>query len=168
MPGEIPFHLVLSGTAIPEDADGGDPLQLGAGDIVLLPQGSAHVLHDGSAAPPTPVRERRKRNLTISENAGAGDRLDMLCGRFALAPEHGRLIRAYISLTLLVIRPGGKAIARSAARFRVRPLLCDVVLATPKTVFQDIPHKAFGIAPNDGVNLLWPEVIGSIRGRHFV
>jgi len=26
-------------------------------------------------------------------------------------------------------------------------LLCDVVLATPDTVFQDVPHAAFGIAP---------------------
>jgi enoyl-CoA hydratase/carnithine racemase len=47
-------------------------------------------------------------------------------------------------------------------------LLCDIVLATPDTVFQDAPHKAFGIAPNDGVHLLWPEIIGSIRGRYFI
>jgi enoyl-CoA hydratase/carnithine racemase len=26
-------------------------------------------------------------------------------------------------------------------------LLCDIVLATPDTVFQDVPHQAFGIAP---------------------
>jgi enoyl-CoA hydratase/carnithine racemase len=25
-----------------------------------------------------------------------------------------------------------------------------------------------GIAPGDGVNLLWPEVIGSVRGRYFL
>jgi enoyl-CoA hydratase/carnithine racemase len=47
-------------------------------------------------------------------------------------------------------------------------LLCDIVLATPATVFQDMPHKAFGIAPNDGIHLLWPEVLGSIRGRYFI
>ncbi|MDQ7976076.1 enoyl-CoA hydratase/isomerase family protein [Paraburkholderia sp. SARCC-3016] len=47
-------------------------------------------------------------------------------------------------------------------------LLCDIVVATPGTVFQDMPHAAFGIAPNDGVHLLWPEMIGSIRGRYFV
>jgi enoyl-CoA hydratase/carnithine racemase len=47
-------------------------------------------------------------------------------------------------------------------------LLCDIVLATPATVFQDKPHFDFGIVPGDGVNLLWPEVIGSIRGRYFV
>jgi enoyl-CoA hydratase/carnithine racemase len=47
-------------------------------------------------------------------------------------------------------------------------LLCDVVLATPSTVFQDKPHFDFGIVPGDGVNLLWPEVIGSVRGRYFI
>lgn len=47
-------------------------------------------------------------------------------------------------------------------------LLADIVLATPDTVFQDKPHFDFGIVPGDGVNLLWPEVIGSIRGRYFL
>jgi enoyl-CoA hydratase/carnithine racemase len=47
-------------------------------------------------------------------------------------------------------------------------LLADIVLATPSTVFQDKPHFDFGIAPGDGVNLLWPEVIGSVRGRYFL
>jgi enoyl-CoA hydratase/carnithine racemase len=47
-------------------------------------------------------------------------------------------------------------------------LLSDIVLATPSTVFQDKPHFDFGIVPGDGVNLLWPEVIGSIRGRYFL
>ena len=47
-------------------------------------------------------------------------------------------------------------------------LLTDIVLATPETVFQDKPHFDFGIVPGDGVNLLWPEVIGSIRGRYFI
>lgn len=47
-------------------------------------------------------------------------------------------------------------------------LLTDIVLATPATVFQDKPHFDFGIVPGDGVNLLWPEVIGSVRGRYFL
>ncbi len=47
-------------------------------------------------------------------------------------------------------------------------LLTDIILATPETVFQDKPHFEFGIVPGDGVNLLWPEVIGSIRGRYLI
>src|SRR5246500_1260855 len=47
-------------------------------------------------------------------------------------------------------------------------LLCDIVLATPSTVFQDKPHFEFGIVPGDGVNLLWQEAIGRIRGRYCI
>jgi len=47
-------------------------------------------------------------------------------------------------------------------------LLADIVLATPSTVFQDKPHFDFGIVPGDGVHLLWPEAIGTIRGRYFI
>jgi enoyl-CoA hydratase/carnithine racemase len=47
-------------------------------------------------------------------------------------------------------------------------LLADIVIATPDTIFQDKPHFAFGIVPGDGIHSLWPEVIGSIRGRTFV
>lgn len=47
-------------------------------------------------------------------------------------------------------------------------LLTDIILATPETVFQDKPHFEFGIVPGDGVHVLWPEVIGSIRGRYFL
>jgi enoyl-CoA hydratase/carnithine racemase len=47
-------------------------------------------------------------------------------------------------------------------------LLTDIILATPQTASQDKPHFDFGIVPGDGVNLLWPEAIGSIRGRYFI
>jgi enoyl-CoA hydratase/carnithine racemase len=47
-------------------------------------------------------------------------------------------------------------------------LLCDVVLATPETLFQDKPHAALGIVPGDGIHSLWPHVIGPVRGRYFV
>ena len=45
---EIPYHVVLKGRAIIEDHGAGTAMELLAGDIVLLPHGSAHVLHDGS------------------------------------------------------------------------------------------------------------------------
>ncbi|HET6609478.1 MAG TPA: enoyl-CoA hydratase/isomerase family protein [Rhodopila sp.] len=43
-------------------------------------------------------------------------------------------------------------------------LLTDIILATPRTVFQDKPHFEFAIVPGDGVHSLWPEVLGSTRG----
>jgi AraC family transcriptional activator of mtrCDE len=104
-PGEIPYHAVLGGSAVLDDPAGGPPLRLVAGDILLLPQGSAHTLHDGSDTPAVPARERANLNLTISENAGTGDRLDMLCGRFVLTPPHDRFLRDYLPARLVVHAP---------------------------------------------------------------
>src|SRR5258708_40119272 len=47
-------------------------------------------------------------------------------------------------------------------------LLADIVLAAPSAVFQDKPHFEFGIASGDGVNLLWQEAIGTVRGRYLI
>jgi enoyl-CoA hydratase/carnithine racemase len=47
-------------------------------------------------------------------------------------------------------------------------LLCDIVLAAEGAYFQDAPHPAFGIVPGDGLHVVWPEVIGEIRGRYFL
>src|SRR5258708_1398873 len=47
-------------------------------------------------------------------------------------------------------------------------LLADIVLATPSAVLRDKPHFEFGIASGDGVNLLWQEAIGTVRGRYFI
>jgi AraC family transcriptional regulator, activator of mtrCDE len=100
--GEIPYHAVVSGSALLDDPAGGRPLELKAGDILLLPGNPRHVLHDGSSAPPVPARSRSNINLIISENAGTGERLDMLCGHFAIAPPHDRLLRNYLPPRLVV------------------------------------------------------------------
>jgi enoyl-CoA hydratase/carnithine racemase len=47
-------------------------------------------------------------------------------------------------------------------------LLCDIILAAEGAYFQDTPHPAFGIVPGDGLHVVWPEVIGEIRGRYFL
>jgi AraC family transcriptional activator of mtrCDE len=93
--GEIPYHIVLAGIALLDDLDGGPPLRLSAGDILILPRGAAHSLHDGSGARPSPMRQRLGSAVPIDENDGNGDRLDMLCGRFLLSPRHERLLRTY-------------------------------------------------------------------------
>ena len=47
-------------------------------------------------------------------------------------------------------------------------LLCDIVIAAEDSAFQNMPHPAFGIVPGDGMHIVWPEVIGEIRGRYFL
>ena len=100
--GDIVYHVVLSGVAIVNDPDGGSPQRLAAGDILLVPTGAPHTLHDGGGAKPIAATQRRDLNLTISENAGPGERLDMLCGRFTLAPPHDRLLGSYLRSRLIV------------------------------------------------------------------
>jgi enoyl-CoA hydratase/carnithine racemase len=46
-------------------------------------------------------------------------------------------------------------------------LLADVVIASDTTVFSDVPHLAFGIAPGDGLFVVWEEVLGLNRARHL-
>src|SRR5258708_21145905 len=104
-PGGTPFPLVVGGPAWRETRGGRPPRHLTAGDILLFPHGAAHTLHDGSGESPAPARERATLNMTISENAGTGDRLDMLCGRFVLTPQHERLLRDYLPPRLVVRAP---------------------------------------------------------------
>ncbi|MCA7960249.1 AraC family transcriptional regulator [Burkholderia multivorans] len=100
---EIPYHVVLEGRAVLEDTESGTVRELASGDIVLLPHGAAHVLHDGSGH--TPGRTHNRAGFAgwmLSENDGRGERLDMLCGRFFIRPPHDRLIRDYLPTTLTV------------------------------------------------------------------
>lgn len=100
-PGEILYHIVLGGSAVLEDPIGKTPRQLVAGDIVLLADGDAHTLHDGSGKRAKAARERAVANLVFSENSGSGAQLDMLCGRFLLSPAHARLLRGYLPTRLI-------------------------------------------------------------------
>ncbi len=48
-------------------------------------------------------------------------------------------------------------------------VLSDIVLAADTAIFQDYPHFAnFGVVPGDGVNLVWPLLLGLNRGRYFL
>jgi AraC family transcriptional regulator, activator of mtrCDE len=107
---EIPYHVVLKGRAILEDPDTKTAMELVGGDIVLLPHGSAHVLHDGSGHAPGPTYNRRRpAGWTLSANDGEGERLDMLCGRFCIGPPHDRLMRSYLPTNLVVRAADGES-----------------------------------------------------------
>ena len=109
--GEIPYHVILGGSAELEDPEGDPTRRLTAGDILLFPHGSAHALHDGSDAAPAPARQRATLTTIFSENDGTGDRLDMMCGRFILSAAHERLIRSYLPRRLILHAPENSAAA---------------------------------------------------------
>src|SRR5260221_9524784 len=105
---QIPYPAVLAGPPTLEDSAKGKPMPLKAGDILLLPGNIRHVMHDGSSAAPLPARNRASLNFTISENPGSGERLDLLCGHFAIAPPHDRPLRSYLP-PRLVVHAGAQA-----------------------------------------------------------
>jgi AraC family transcriptional activator of mtrCDE len=111
---EIPYHAVLNGRAFIENPETGTIRELVGGDIVLLPHGSAHVLHDGSGHAPARTRNRQgAAGWVLSENDKRGEQLDMLCGRFSIRPPHDRLIRNYLPTNFVVRameRPHGEGI----------------------------------------------------------
>jgi enoyl-CoA hydratase/carnithine racemase len=47
-------------------------------------------------------------------------------------------------------------------------LLCDIVLAAEAATFQDQPHFPSGNLPGDGVHIVWPHLLGTVRGRYFL
>lgn len=47
-------------------------------------------------------------------------------------------------------------------------LLCDLVICTPDTYFEDGAHLIGGLVPGDGMQVLWPRVLGPVRARHFL
>jgi AraC family transcriptional activator of mtrCDE len=113
---EIPYHVVLKGRALIEDPETGTATELVSGDIVLLPHGAAHVLHDGSGHRPGRTYKRQSSaGWTLKENGGKSERLDMLCGRFFIGPPHDRLIRDYLPTTLVVRAMDGRSEVESGS-----------------------------------------------------
>lgn len=99
---EIPYHVIVRGRAIFEDPEKRTARELVRGDVVLLPHGAAHVLHDGSGRKPIRTHESvGSAGWMLSENDAQGEQLDLLCGRFFVAPPHGRLIRNYLPTNLV-------------------------------------------------------------------
>ncbi|MGR3870351.1 AraC family transcriptional regulator [Streptomyces graminifolii] len=75
------FHVVLAGGCWLVPETGGEPVTLGAGDVVLLPHGAGHVLADspGDTARAVPFEEMRR-----PDGGGDGREVELLCGKYRL------------------------------------------------------------------------------------
>ena len=93
MPAEsrhIRFHLGCRGKAwigLP----GGENAVIGAGDLVLIPHGSAHILADGQKTPTVPLedmlKQARSERVGCIAYGGNGRDVEVLCGHFAYREE---------------------------------------------------------------------------------
>lgn len=74
-----------------------------------------------------------------------------------------RLVRGLLDIDVPVI-----AAVNGPAHIHSELILtCDIVLAAPTVSFQD-SHVHSRISPGDGMHVLWPYTVGSIRGRGFL
>ncbi|KAF1051135.1 MAG: RCS-specific HTH-type transcriptional activator RclR [Burkholderia gladioli] len=105
---EIHYHVLLSGEAVFEDG-AGPPLSMRPGDIVMLPSGAEHVLHDGSGMQSIQSTKQFVAGFELVSNEGGGAPVDVLCGRFLLPAMPRQLIRDQLPGRLL-IRTAGEAV----------------------------------------------------------
>jgi enoyl-CoA hydratase/carnithine racemase len=60
------------------------------------------------------------------------------------------------------------AVNGPATRHSELPLLCDIVLASETACFHDSGHFENGQVPGDGVNVVYPLLLGLNRARYFL
>lgn len=60
------------------------------------------------------------------------------------------------------------AVNGPASRHSELPLLCDIVLASESASFEDSGHFQAGLMPGDGVNIVYPLLLGLNRARYFL
>ncbi|MFJ9813924.1 AraC family transcriptional regulator [Streptomyces sp. NPDC101151] len=80
------FHVVLGGSCRLLPDGGGEPVDLGPGDVVLLPHGASHVLGHRAAEPAearraVPFEEVRDTDVRLP---GDGPEVELLCGKYRL------------------------------------------------------------------------------------
>jgi AraC-like DNA-binding protein len=91
----IVFHLLTEGRGVAE-LEGGSPIPLTAGDVVVFPHGDAHVV--GNGAPIKPVDYDRElhrilaQSLRVARAGGGGEVTKFVCGYLSCDPHMGRVL----------------------------------------------------------------------------
>lgn len=79
-------------------------------------------------------------------------------------PESIRLIENFLRIEVPVI-----SVVNGPATVHAEiPVMADIVLATEDAYFADPFHFRNGIVPGDGVQVIWPLLMGLNRARHFL
>jgi enoyl-CoA hydratase/carnithine racemase len=76
--------------------------------------------------------------------------------------------KALLTNLLNIEVPMISAVNGPALRHSELPLLCDIVLASDTACFEDAGHFDSGFVPGDGVNIVYPMLLGTNRARYFL
>jgi AraC family transcriptional regulator, activator of mtrCDE len=93
-----PFHFVTKGACVIELSDSARSILLAAGDIAVLPQGTAHIVRGPStpadARGPFGIRSRPAGAVEIKSNTEDDPETRLVCGRLRFELAHGNLVLA--------------------------------------------------------------------------
>lgn len=78
--------------------------------------------------------------------------------------EGRHLLMNYLNIEVPVIC----AVNGPAYRHAELPVMADIVLSAPEGAFQDTAHFPGGMLPGDGVQIIFPLLMGLNRGRYFL
>jgi AraC-like DNA-binding protein/mannose-6-phosphate isomerase-like protein (cupin superfamily) len=82
------FHIVLDGGGVLE-IDGEPPVELGRGDLVVLPHGDRHVVRDRPGSPATAIGDLEQTSWEV-RGGSDGPATELMCGTFQL--ENAQLL----------------------------------------------------------------------------
>jgi enoyl-CoA hydratase/carnithine racemase len=119
------------------------------------------------------------RDVRVVILTGAGERFIDLIPEFEVGIAQGKASAALmdeglfegnrlISGLLSIEAPVIAAINGPVDVHAELPLLSDIVLCAEGTYFQDAAHVPSGLVPGDGVQILFPMLLGMNRGRYFL
>ena len=141
--------------------DGG-PLRWGALPHEEWPHAFADIAMD---------RENRVIILTGTGEEFSGPRPPAASRYARPVAEMDRIVfdgRHLLQNLLAIEAPVISAINGPALRHSEIPLLSDIVLACEEATIEDAGHFASGLVPGDGVNLVFPALMGLNRARYFL
>ncbi|MET1026400.1 MAG: AraC family transcriptional regulator [Dongiaceae bacterium] len=112
--GWAPFHLVVSGgCAI--DVTGAETVHLQAGDVAVLPHGSAHVLR-GTTTPPgltkTPGLQISRNSAIVIKSNTDQPEAELVCGRLKFELAHQNLVLSALPAVIIIRTVDGTDVTR--------------------------------------------------------
>jgi len=159
------FHVVMEGRCWLRDGPTGERVELGAGDLVLLSHGGAHVICDSpDTSPEVPIAELPRNEGKRVVHGGGGQATSILCGTFRLdhaaastllaaLPPIVRVSRGttpvvewfdttlrMVEATMDAVEPGGEAITSRLLDVLFAQLLRSCAASLPATGWLTAVH----------------------------
>ena len=105
-----PFHVVTDGACVLHLTGPGRSIRLMAGDVAVLPHGSAHVMH-GPTTPPTAagpfgIQGRSNGAILVKSNTDTQPDAQLLCGRLRFDHAGQNLVLSALPEAIVVLAAG--------------------------------------------------------------